>query len=107
MQAKHLIIFALVGIAALIGFNIVNSSNHQPGLAETDVANTTNEPVIAASYGENTVNTSTAETDKPVDIANQPLGQQPKAIIDKVTTDIEQAQQIDKERLESNLERAQ
>ncbi len=96
MQSKHLIIFALVGIAGLIVFNmsIARNASERIEIANNTVA----EPLIAESYVDNS---------PQADIANDSLGQQPKAIIDKVGTDIEQAQQIDKERLASTIANAQ
>lgn len=91
MQAKHLIILALVGIVILLGFNIINGNRHEQ-----------NRAVVASSV----TPTSTIEvvphqdTNHSVDVASQPLGQQPKAIIDNATNQINQAQQTDQQRLE-------
>lgn len=91
MQAKHLIILALVGIVILLGFNIINGNRHEQ-----------NRAVVASSV----THTSTIEvvphqdTNHSVDVASQPLGQQPKAIIDNATSQINQAQQTDQQRLE-------
>ena len=102
MNPKVLIIFALVGIAALIGFNLFNGNSDEPDVAV--VANSNEgEAAITESYvGSDEVSNTSSETSTSTDvnIANKPLGQQPKAIIDKVTTDIDQAQQIDQQRLE-------
>ena len=90
MQMKHLIIFALAGIVLLIGFNMFNSNRHESRIAAA--TSTTTSPATAIS-SEDTVNTNT-------DIASQPLGQQPKAILDNATAQIEQAEQVNQERLE-------
>jgi len=76
MQAKHLIIIAIIGIVALAAFNIFNKPSITPAIATT----TETEP------------TNTA-------IAEQPLGQQPKAIVDKATNDIAAAQQLENDKI--------
>ncbi len=87
MQIKHLIVFALVGIVALLGFNLVNGYQHDK-----------NREIINSR-------TSTAglDTDKAVsgseNIASKPLGEQPKAILDDATSKIDQAEQTDQARL--------
>ncbi|MCH1783209.1 hypothetical protein [Psychrobacter glaciei] len=90
MQMKHLIIFALAGIVLLIGFNMFNSNRHESRIAAA--TSTTTSPATAIS-SEDTVNVTT-------DIANQPLGKQPKAILDNATAQIEQAEQVNQERVE-------
>lgn len=81
MQAKHLIVIAVLGILALIVFNLTRSPTHdvssefEPAVAEPSV-------------------TAADET-----IANKPLGQQPKAIVDKASAQIEQAQQVERDRM--------
>lgn len=90
MQMKHLIIFALAGIVLLIGFNMFNSNRHESRI-EAATSSTTS-PATAIS-SEDTVNTNT-------DIASQPLGKQPKAILDNATAQIEQAEQVSQERVE-------
>lgn len=94
MQMKHLIIFALVGMVALFGFNLINGNQREKN-RELIVSNATSEqsPSTIVPDTDNVENSST-------DIVNQPLGKQPKAILDKATTQIEQAQQADKQRLE-------
>lgn len=94
MQMKHLIIFALVGMVVLLGFNLINGSQHEKN-REIAVNGVTSEQPI----------TSTAVSDidyvasGSVDIASQPLGKQPKAILDDATSKITQAQQTDQARL--------
>ena len=90
MQKKHLIIFALAGIVLLIGFNMFNSNRHESRIAAA--TSSTTSPATAIS-SEDTVNTNT-------DIASQPLGKQPKAILDNATAQIEQAEQVNQERVE-------
>jgi len=86
MQIKHLIIFALAGIVILLGFNMINGSQREK-----------NREVIAASNEVEQVSNVNSNT---ADIASQSLGQQPKAIIDKATTQIAQAEQTSQQRAE-------
>ena len=95
MQIKHLIIFALAGIAILIGFNVVNSNRHESRVEEVAITAPPPSPDTATS-SEDTAIATTATTD----IASQPLGKQPKAIIDNATAQIEQAEQLNQERVE-------
>ena len=74
MQAKHLIIIAIIGIVALAAFNIFNKPIITPA------------PAIATTIEAESSNTA---------IAEQPLSQQPKAIVDKATNDIAAAQQVE------------
>lgn len=74
MHIKHLIIFAIAGIVILLGFNTMNGQVEQ-----TDI---------------NAVESNGS------DIASKPLGQQPKAVIDKATTQIAQAEQVNQQRTE-------
>lgn len=88
MQIKHLIIFALAGIVILAGFNMISGSQREK-----------NREALAASS--ETENTDIVITDsKASDIVSQPLGQQPKAILDKASTQIEQAEQVSQQRSE-------
>ncbi|MBF4489815.1 hypothetical protein IOD06_07935 [Psychrobacter sp. N25K4-3-2] len=96
MQMKHLIIFALAGIVLLIGFNMFNSNRHESRIAAA--TSSTTSPATAIS-SEDTVNTNT-NTNTNTDIASQPLGKQPKAILDNATAQIEQAEQVNQERVE-------
>ena len=99
MEMKHLIIFAVVGMVALLGFNMLNgnqrdknreaiTASSQPEIATTDTAVSEN------------VSSNTSNTNNTSDIASQPLGQQPKAILDNATAKIDKAQQADAARLE-------
>lgn len=88
MQIKHLIIFALAGIVILAGFNMISGSQREK-----------NREALAASS--ETENTDIVITDsKTSDIVSQPLGQQPKAILDKASAQIEQAEQVSQQRSE-------
>ena len=88
MQIKHLIIFALAGIVILAGFNMISGSQREK-----------NREALAAIS--ETENTDIVITDsKTSDIVSQPLGQQPKAILDKASTQIEQAEQVSQQRSE-------
>ena len=90
MQIKHLIIFALAGIVILLGFNMINGSQREKNREAITASN----EVEQANADTSNVNSNTA------DIASQPLGQQPKAIIDKATTQIAQAEQTSQQRSE-------
>lgn len=88
MHIKHLIIFALAGIVILAGFNMISGSQHAKN----------REALTASSQVEQTdIN---AVESNGSDIASKPLGQQPKAVIDKATTQIAQAEQVSQQRTE-------
>lgn len=89
MEMKHLIIFAVIGMVALLGFNIMNGNQRDK-----------NREAITASSESELVNSDNANNSNTSDIASQPLGQQPKAILDNATAKIDQAQQADAARLE-------
>ncbi|WP_131668743.1 hypothetical protein [Psychrobacter pygoscelis] len=78
MPAKLLIVIAILGIAGLVVFNLINTPKHDLATAEAD-----------------TVNESSASVQSDESIANKPLGQQPKAMVDQATAEIERAQQIE------------
>ena len=86
MQMKHLIIFALVGMVVLLGFNLI-SGHQRDKHREILVNNNSAESATATD----------ANTDE--NIASQPLGQQPKAILDDATTQIKQAQRAEQQRV--------
>ncbi len=92
MQRKHLIAFTLVTIFLLLGFNIINTNRHEQSRSGVTSAN---------------IESESAAVSNSTDMTAQPLGQQPKAIIDEVTADIAQAQQADQQRLEKTLESAE
>lgn len=73
MNSKILIITAVVGIVALIGFNLMIS--HKPETATQATPTVTSQPT----------------TNTPAKTADLPLGQQPKALEDKVKNQITQA----------------
>ena len=91
MQIKHLIILALVGMAVLLGFNIINGNRHEQNRAIA-ISNTTPIQSTATTISNDKLTNS-------ADIASQPLRKQPKAIMDNATSQINQAQQIEQERL--------
>ena len=96
---KHLIIFAVVGMVALLGFNMMNGNQRDKN---REVITASSQPEIAntdTAISEN-ISSSTSNTNNTSDIASQPLGQQPKAILDNATAKIDQAQQADAARLE-------
>ncbi|MGP9544160.1 hypothetical protein ACT3QR_04020 [Psychrobacter sp. AOP7-B1-25] len=86
MEMKHVIIFAVIGIVALLGFNIINGNSREQN---REVAASS----VAAEQIEATVVTSETA------ITSQPLSQQPKAIVDSATSKIDQAQQAEQERV--------
>lgn len=98
MQIKHLIIFALIGIVGLFGFNLINGKQHEKNRevvvsSVTVGTNDTNNSIDSSATG-NTANSSG-------DITSQPLAEQPKAILDSATSQINQAQQTEQENLEN------
>ena len=99
MEMKHLIIFAVVGMVALLGFNMMNGNQRDK---KREVITASSQPEIAntdTAISEN-ISSNTSNTNNTSDIASQPLGQQPKAILDNATAKIDQAQQADAARLE-------
>lgn len=93
MQIKHLIIFTLVGMVILLGFNMINGSRHEQNRA---AAVNNDAPAQSTDAAANELNT---DSNQSVDIGSKPLGEQPKAIIDNVTSQIDQAQLADRKRL--------
>ncbi len=88
MQIKHLIIFALAGIVILAGFNMISGSQRAK-----------NREALAASIVAEQTDVDATESNGS-NVASQPLGQQPKAILDKASTQIEQAEQVSQQRSE-------
>jgi len=86
MEMKHVIIFAVIGIVALLGFNIINGNSHEQ-----------NREVAASSVAAEQIEATIVNAE--TDIASQPLSQQPKAIVDSATSKIDQAQQAEQERV--------
>lgn len=96
MQKKHLIAFTLVTIFMLLGFNIINGNRHEQSRAvQVESETPVGMEVNAVVESEDTSSSRSADS------AAQPLGEQPKAILDKATTQIEQAQQVEQQRLET------
>ncbi|MGP5211160.1 hypothetical protein ACTXJ5_10240 [Psychrobacter alimentarius] len=94
MQIKHLIIFALVGMVALLGFNLIIGSQHEKN-REAAISNATSKQETTDAAVSDTKESDSSSTS----IANKPLGEQPKAILDDATAKIDQAQQADQARL--------
>ncbi len=95
MQRKHLIAFTLATIFMLLGFNFINSNRHEQSRAVQAGSETP-----AATEVNSVVESKNTSPSSSADIAAQPLGEQPKAIIDNATAQIEQAQQVEQQRLE-------
>lgn len=83
MQKKHLIAFTLASIFMLLGFNIINN---RPTSPSPEPVASEPPPTVQSSEGSSAITT-------------KPLGEQPKATLDKATTQIEQAEQADADRL--------
>lgn len=94
MEMKHIIIFAVIGIVALLGFNIINGNSHEKN-REMIVSSTVSEQPTAAAVSDTDNTTNSSEN-----IVNKPLGEQPKAILDDATSKIDQAQQSEQDRLD-------
>ncbi|WP_201587230.1 hypothetical protein [Psychrobacter jeotgali] len=90
MQLKHLIVFALISMVLLIGFNIVNSSRHEQNRALIANGSLIVETPLDAE----------ANKASSADASSQSLGEQPKAIIDEATIQVNQVQQAESQRLE-------
>ena len=95
MEMRHLIIFAVIGIVSLLGFNIINGNSREQS-REAMASSNAAEASTATISDTDTI----SATSSSADIASQPLGQQPKAILDDATSKIDQAQQAEQERLE-------
>lgn len=86
MQAKHLIIIAIVGIVALLAFNMLNGSRHN------------NTPVEASAVTTDPSDSTTTSNSND-SISSKPLAEQPKAMVDKASDSIEQAQQAETDKM--------
>ena len=100
MKIKHLIIFALVAMALLLGFNVINGNRHENNRAASintetvaDMTNTTESTTSDSNNGNSNGNNNEDN------ITSKPLGEQPKAIMDKATSQIDTAQQVEEERM--------
>ena len=89
MHLRPLIILIILAIALLLGFNIINSNRHENNRA---AAMNINSPTDTNTADVNIASSST-------EVNSKPLAEQPKAIMDKATTQIEKAQQVEKDRL--------
>ena len=90
MQAKTMIIIALVLMGALVIFNVVISNNTpEPASVETTTSDVSN----------SNANINTNSTNSDDNIADKPLGQQPKSILDKANNEIDKAQQLENEKM--------
>ena len=94
MQRKHLIAFTLATIFMLLGFNIINNYFHEKDRAALLDSETAG---VAENDNDNKMNNI---------IVEQPLGKQPKAILDNVSADIDAAQQVESDRIEQ-IDRAE
>ncbi|MDN3453218.1 MULTISPECIES: hypothetical protein [unclassified Psychrobacter] len=95
MEMKHVIIFAVIGIVALLGFNMINGNNREEKRAAL-VSSAASEPSNVSVGIPDTHNEASSSTE----VTSQPLGEQPKAIVDNATSKIDQAQQAEQDRLE-------
>lgn len=86
MQRKHLIALTLATVFMLLGFNMINNYFHEKSRA----ALTSSDTLIVTENDNKKANS----------IAEQPLGKQPKAIIDNATTQIDAAQDVEQQRLD-------
>ncbi len=86
MQRKHLIALTLATVFMLLGFNMINNYFHEKSRAALTSSDTR---IVTAS-----------DNKKANSIAEQPLGKQPKAIIDNATTQIDAAQDVEQQRLD-------
>jgi cytoskeletal protein RodZ len=101
MQMKHLVVFAIVGMVVLLGFNIINGNQREKNREAITASSQAEVADTQAAVSENNgSDTSSANDSHTSDIVSQPLGQQPKAILDDATSKIDQAQQADAVRLE-------
>lgn len=94
MQAKTMVIIALVLMGALVLYNVA--------ISRQDVAPVATETVTTANTNTNASTTTVSNTDAPkidTDITDKPLGQQPKAILDKANNEIDKAQQLENDKM--------
>ena len=104
MQIKHLIIFALAGIVILLGFNMINGSQREKNREVIAASNEVEKTATNAAESNDANVSNVNPTTNTSDIASKPLGQQPKAILDKATTQIEQAEQVNQQRSEQMMD---
>jgi len=89
MEMKHVIIFAVIGIVALLGFNIVNGNSREK-----------NREVAVSTVATDSATDADSSQDNAAAITSKPLGEQPKAMLDDATSKINQAQQSEQDRLD-------
>lgn len=89
MEMKHVIIFAVIGIVALLGFNIVNGNSREK-----------NREVAVSTVATDSATDADSSQDNATAITSKPLGEQPKAMLDDATNKINQAQQSEQDRLD-------
>lgn len=100
MQMKHLIIFALAGMVVLLGFNMISGSQREKNREVITASNEVEKTATNAAESNDANVSNVNPTTTTSNIASKPLGQQPKAILDKATTQIEQAEQVNQQRVE-------
>ena len=92
MQPKLLIIFAILGITALAIFNLISSHRTQQVIASNESnSSAASAPLAIASN----------------DTSSIGIGEQPKQVLDKATTDLNQAAQTSSNNLASAEKTAQ
>ena len=99
MQLKHLIIFAVIGFVALLSFNVINGNRHETKralAASPDIS-----VALAASADNTNLSTNRLDTNNANNnaVTNPPLAEQPKAMMNKATTQIDDAELADEARL--------
>ncbi|MGP4715635.1 hypothetical protein ACTXGL_03225 [Psychrobacter sp. T6-6] len=89
MEMKHVIIFAVIGIVALLGFNIINGNSREK-----------NREVAVSTVATDSATDADSTQDNAAAITSKPLGEQPKVMLDDATNKINQAQQSEQDRLD-------
>ncbi|MDX2373511.1 hypothetical protein NJD71_05145 [Psychrobacter sp. PP-21] len=89
MEMKHVIIFAVIGIVALLGFNIINGNSREQ-----------NRGVAVSTVATDSATDADSTQDNAAAITSKPLGEQPKAMLDDATNKINQAQQSEQDRFD-------
>jgi len=89
MEMKHVIIFAVIGIVALLGFNIINGNSREK-----------NREVAVSTVATDSATDADSTQDNAAAITSKPLGEQPKAMLDDATSKINQAQQSEQDRFD-------
>ena len=89
MEMRHVIIFAVIGIVALLGFNIINGNSREQ-----------NREVAVSTVATDSATDADSTQDNAAAITSKPLGEQPKAMLDDATSKINQAQQSEQDRFD-------